>query len=692
MITKVRKRNGEVKDFKEIKISRAIFKAAKACGGTNFEKAKELSSLVTNKINTSFTDPIEIEDIQDTVEKMLIENGHARTAKKYILYRHQRAEARQQNSLIGATINLMNNYLDDKDWQVRENANSSEKSVMALYNYTREEFIKLYWLNEIYPVEVSNAHESGDLHIHDLGFLGPYCSGWDISQLIREGLVGPKQSSAPAKHFSTILGQLANSIFATQLENAGAQAFSSFDTYLAPFVYYDNLSYSELKRHIRSFIFEVNMPMRIGGQSPFSNLTFDIKCPNNMKDLPVTIEGKIQDKNYGEFQHEMDLINKAFIECMMEGDAEGRIFTFPIPTLNVDNNFPWESETIKLWMELTVKFGVPYFANFINSDLSPEDARSMCCRLRLDNRELRKRGGGLFGSNPMTGSIGVVTLNLPRIGYRARTEEQFFKMLDSVIEIAKESLELKRKHIENWTDRGLYPYCRQFLKLIKSANNRYWSNHFSTIGIVGMNEAIENFINKDIASDKGLAFANKIMDYLRDRISDIQEETGNMYNLEATPAESTAYRLALKDRSIYPDIICQGNEENPYYTNSSHLPANYSDDMFEILDLQDDLQSKYTGGTVLHLYTADKITDYNVISMMIKKIFTNYELPYVSYTPTFSHCPNHGYIKGEYWECPECGSDCDVYSRVTGYYRPVQRYNKGKSQEFKDRIKFKVAK
>lgn len=691
MITKVRKRNGEIKDFKEIKIARAIFKAAKACGGTDFELAKNLTELVLEKINEIYTDPVEIEDIQDIVEKVLIENGHAKTAKKYILYRHQRAEARQKNSLIGATISLLNNYLDDKDWQIQENANSSDKSVMALYNYTREEFIKLYWLNEIYPVEVSNAHESGDLHIHDLGYLGPYCSGWDLSQLIREGLRGPRQSSAPATHFSTILGQLANSIFATQLENAGAQAFSSFDTYLAPFVYYDNLTYEELKRQMKSFIFEVNMPMRIGGQSPFSNLTFDLKCPKNMKDTPVIINGEIKDKNFGEFQEQMDMINKAFVECMMEGDADGRLFTFPIPTLNIDNSFPWESEVVKHWMKLTVKFGIPYFANFINSDLSPEDARSMCCRLRLDNRELRKRGGGLFGSNPLTGSIGVVTINLPRIGYRARTEEQFFKILDSVLEIAKESLELKRKNIEKWTDQGLYPYCRQYLRLFKETSGQYWSNHFSTIGIIGMNEALENFVNKDIASDKGLAFANKIMDYLRNRISDYQEETGNMYNLEASPAESTAYRLALKDRSAYPDIICQGTEETPYYTNSSHLPANYSDDIFEVLDLQDDLQSKYTGGTVLHLYTADKITDSNMISELIKKIFNNYELPYISYTPTFSHCPNHGYIKGEYFNCPECGAESDVYSRVTGYYRPVQRYNKGKVQEFKERIKFEIS-
>lgn len=690
MITSVRKRNGEIVDFKEIKVARAIFKAAKACGGSDYDISRDLAEIVINKLNERFINPVDIEDIQDTVEKVLVESGKAQTAKRYILYRHQRMEARKKNSLIGATIDLMNNYLEDKDWQVKENANSSEKSVMALYNYTREEFVKLYWLNELYPVEVANAHESGEIHIHDLGFLGPYCSGWDLGQLIKDGLVGPKQSSAPAKHLSTLLGQVANSIFATQLENAGAQAFSSFDTYLAPFVHYDNLEYTELKRLMKSFIFEVNMPMRIGGQSPFSNVTFDLTCPSTLSGLPVILGGKMTDKTYGDFQKEMDMVNKAFVEAMTEGDAEGRLFTFPIPTLNVDEAFPWESETVGYWMDLTVKFGVPYFANFVNSDLSPEDARSMCCRLRLDNRELIKRGGGLFGSNPLTGSTGVVTLNLPRIGYKARTEEQFYKLLDRSLEIAVESLELKRKLLEKWTEQGLYPYCRHYLRHIKEGTGHYWTNHFSTIGLVGMNESILNFMEKDITSEKGLKFSLEIMDYLRERMSDIQEETGNLYNLEATPAESTAYRLALKDRKLYPEIIAQGTEETPYYTNSSQLPADYTSDIFEVLDLQDDLQSKYTGGTVLHLYTADKIEDKTAVSTLISKIFGRYELPYVSYTPTFSHCTNHGYFKGEMWECPTCNEPLDVYSRVVGYYRPVQRYNKGKVQEFEDRLKFEM--
>ncbi|SHI56833.1 ribonucleoside-triphosphate reductase class III catalytic subunit [Dethiosulfatibacter aminovorans DSM 17477] len=690
MITSVRKRSGEIKEFKDIKIARAIFKAAMACGGTDFDLARELTDQVKEVLEKKYDSPIEIEKIQDTIEKVLIENGHAQTAKKFILYRQQRSEARQKDSLVGATINLMNNYLNESDWQIKENANGSDRSVMALYNYTREEFVKLYWLNEIYPVEVSNAHESGDLHIHDLGFLAPYCSGWDLYQLIVNGFRGSRQSSCPASHFSTILGQLANSIFATQQENAGAQAFSSFDTYLAPFIRYDKLTYAEVRRHLRSFIFEINMPMRIGGQAPFSNLTFDLTCPANLKDTPVTIGGKVMDTNYGNFQAEMDILNKAFVDCMMDGDADNRFFTFPVVTLNVDEKFPWDTDVADKWMDLTVKFGAPYFANFINSDLSPEDARSMCCRLRLDNRELRKRGGGLFGSNPLTGSIGVVTLNMPRIGYKARTREQFFKILKSNMEIARESLELKRKNLERWTEEGLYPYCSEYLKGNYDATGKYWMNHFSTIGLVGMNEAVENFMGKDIGSDKGLKMANDIMDFMREEISRFQEETGNLYNLEATPAESTAYRLALKDRKLYPDIITQGSVETPYYTNSSQLPSKYTDDIFEVMDLQDELQTKYTGGTVQHLYTGDKVTDPKVVGNLIKSIFSQYNMPYISYTPTFSHCPDHGYIKGEYWECPDCGKTTDVYSRVTGYYRPIQRFNDGKTQEFKDRTKFSM--
>lgn len=687
----VRKRSGEVTEFNKMKIARAIFKAAKACGGDDFDKALDLTEEVEFYLDQTEVDPVEIENIQDAVEKVLIENGHARTAKKFILYRHQRQEAREKNALTGATIQLMNNYLDESDWQVKENANGADRSVMALYNYTREEFIKLYWLSEIYPVEVANAHERGAMHIHDLGFLSPYCSGWDLYQLILQGFKGERQSSAPAKHLSTILGQLANSIFATQLENAGAQAFSSFDTYLAPFVYYDDLSYDEVKRLLKSFVFELNMPMRVGGQAPFSNLTFDLYCPKNLKDTAVVIGGEMTDMTYGQFQNEMDMINKAYVACMLEGDSEGRLFTFPIPTLNVTVDFPWENEVVGEWLTLTNKFGTPYFANFVNSDLSPEDARSMCCRLRLDQRELRKRGGGLFGSNPLTGSIGVVTLNLPRIGYQSKDEKMFFKKLDNVVDIAIESLELKRKYLEKWTNEGLYPYCKIYLEDIKTKSGGYWTNHFSTIGLVGMNEALMNFMGQDIGSKEGLILANRIMDHLRERMAQVQEETGNMYNLEATPAESTAYRLALKDRNNYPDIYVQGTKDIPYYSNSSQLPPHYSEDIFEVVDLQDSLQTKYTGGTVLHLYTADQIEDPTLVGRLIQRIFNRYELPYVSYTPTFSHCPVHGYIRGEHFECPDCGAKALVYSRVTGYYRPIQAYNQGKQQEFQDRRKFEIS-
>ena len=689
-MVKVRKRNGEVVTFNKMKIARAIFKAAKACGGNDFDLALMLTDEVIAHLKATEAEIVEIEDIQDITEKVLIENGHARTAKKYILYRHQRQEAREKNALTGATIQLMNNYLDESDWQVKENANGADRSVMALYNYTREEFVKLYWLSEIYPVEVANAHETGAMHIHDLGFLSPYCSGWDLYQLILQGFKGERQSSAPARHLSTILGQLANSIFATQLENAGAQAFSSFDTYLAPFVYYDGLGYDEVKRLLKSFVFEINMPMRVGGQAPFSNLTFDLSCPENLKDTGVVIGGNMTDMTYGQFQDEMDMINRAFVACMMEGDSEGRLFTFPIPTLNVTADFPWKNEVVGEWLALTNKFGTPYFANFVNSDLSPEDARSMCCRLRLDQRELRKRGGGLFGSNPLTGSIGVVTLNLPRIGYQAKDEMTFFKKLDNVVDIAITSLELKRKYIEQWTNEGLYPYCRLYLEDIKAKSGGYWTNHFSTIGLVGMNEALMNFMGQDIGSKEGLDMANKIMDHLRERMAQVQEETGNMYNLEATPAESTAYRLALKDRKNYPEIYAQGTKEIPYYSNSSQLPPHYSEDIFEVVDLQDELQAKYTGGTVLHLYTADLIEEPELVGLLIQKIFNRYELPYVSYTPTFSHCPAHGYIRGQHFECPKCGAKALVYSRVTGYYRPVQAYNQGKQQEFRDRRKFEI--
>jgi len=690
MITKIRKRNGSIEDFNIEKISRAIFKAAKACGGDDYTLAEKLAKRVYRNLNKRFTenDIIDIEDVQDTVEKVLIEGGYAKTSKAYILYREKRKMARQINSLAGATIDMFNKYINDEDWQTKENANSSNRSVNAMNNYIREQFTKLYWLNEIYPNEITNAYEKGDIHIHDLGFLGSYCAGWDLKDLAMRGIDSLNITCKPSNHLRSFLGQIANSFFVTQMETAGAQAFSSFDTYCAPFIYYDNLTYEQVKQYIQEFIYNINMPMRIGNQTPFTNLTFDLKCPESLKYEPVVVGGEYKDKTYGEFQKEMDLINKAFVEVMLEGDGKGRVFTFPIPTLNVTKDFDWESDVVKDYMKLAVKYGSPYFANYVNSDLSPEDALSMCCRLRLDLSELRKRGGGLFGSSPLTGSIGVVTLNLPRIGYKSKTKEEYFKNLKEMCEIAKTSLEIKRKIVEQLTDDGLYPFCQYYLQGVKQRFGRYWANHFSTIGVVGMNESLLNFMGKDIGTEEGRKFAIEVLQFIRDLLVQYQAETGNFYNLEATPAESTAYRLALKDKKIYPDIITSGTEEAPYYTNSTMLPVNYTTDIFEALDLQDELQSMYTGGTILHLYTADKVEDPEVIANLIKKIFNNYKLPYLSYTPTFSVCDTHKYIKGEHFNCPICGEETTVYSRVTGYIRPVKGFNKGKVQEYKDRTKF----
>ena len=845
MIKKIKKRNGNIEDFNIEKISRAIFKAAKACGGNDYALAEKLSKKVLRILNKKYNenDIIDIETIQDIVEKVLIEGGYAKTSKAYILYREKRKMSREINALTGATINMFNKYINDDDWQIKENANSSNRSINAMNNYVREQFTKLYWLNEIYPNEITNANENGDLHVHDLGFLGAYCAGWDLKDLAMRGIDTMNITCKPAKHLKSFLGQIVNSFFVTQMETAGAQAFSSFDTYCAPFIYYDNLSYESVEQYIQEFVYNLNMPMRIGNQTPFTNLTFDLICPSSLKDEPVIINGELKDKTYGEFQKEMDMINKAFIKVMTEGDGRGRIFTFPIPTINVTKNFDWERDVVKDFMKLTVKYGSPYFANYVNSDLSPEDSLSMCpltqdtlvyvlnkdkdilllkikdivekmknnekmsvwtldgwsnckpvevpmtsvykisfsnntsinmgenhlqptlnkgtikakelkvgmwvpfiidfnkkdigdqyrkdsnlyyykitniekiecndkklyclevdnndhlfmlgngllthnCRLRLDLTELRKRGGGLFGSSPLTGSIGVVTINLPRIGYKSKTKEEYFTNLKRMCEIAKTSLELKRKIIEQLTDDNLYPFCQFYLENVKKRFGQYWANHFSTIGIVGMNESMLNFMGKDIGTEEGRKFAVEVLNFMRDLLVEYQKETGNFYNLEATPAESTAYRLALKDKKLYPDIITSGTDDIPYYTNSSMLPVNYTNDIFKTLDLQDELQSLYTGGTILHLYTADKVEDPDVITNLFKKIFNNYKLPYISYTPTFSICKTHKYIKGEHFECPICGEETIVYSRVTGYIRPVKGFNKGKAQEYKDRTKF----
>ncbi|MFY9198304.1 MAG: ribonucleoside triphosphate reductase [Acutalibacteraceae bacterium] len=691
MISKIRKRNGDVVDFQSEKITRAIFKAANAVGGNDWDRANDLTQQVVVMVDANFEgDVVDVEKIQDLVEKVLIENGHAKTAKAYILYREKRRGAREANALIGATIDMFSNYLGDNDWRVKENANA-QKSINGMNNYIRETFTKQYWLHEVYPDEIRNAHQAGDLHLHDLGFFGPYCAGWDLKQLLIEGFGGVpgKVESSPAKHLRSFLGQVVNSTFTTQGETAGAQAWSSFDTYCAPFIRYDNLDYKTVKQVLQEFIFNLNVPTRVGFQCPFSNLTFDIVPPRTLKDEAVIIGGKPQKETYGEFQKEMDMINTAFCEVMMEGDRKGRVFTFPIPTINVTNDFDWDSPVVNQFMEITCKYGIPYFSNYVNSDLSPEDALSMCCRLRLDTSELRKRGGGLFGSNPLTGSIGVVTINIPRIAYLSKDEDEFYSRLTKQMELAKASLEIKRKTIEEQTERGMYPYSAYYLKNVKQRTGSYWFNHFNTIGLIGMNEACLNFIGKDITTEEGQDFAKKTLDYMRDIITQYQEETGHVYNLEATPAEGTSYSLARLDKEKYPDIITAGEDEF-YYTNSTQLPVGFTDDIFETLDLQDELQCKYTGGTVLHLYLGEQIKDVEIAKQLIKKAFTNYKLPYISLTPTFSICPQHGYLNGEIYACPDCGKDTEVWSRVVGYLRPVQNFHKGKQEEYKSRVKYVI--
>lgn len=691
MIKQIIKRDQTVVPFRKEKIVLAIFKAASSVGGSDFAKSEQLAAQAVQMAEEKYPNGIaDVEGIQDIVEKVLIDNGHAKTAKAFILYREKRRASREANALIGATIDMFTEYLNDRDWQINENANT-QKSINGLNNYVREEFTKNYWLHEVYPESIRHSHQQGDIHIHDLGFFGPYCAGWDLRQIITNGFggVSNKVESSPPKHLRSLLGQIVNSTFTTQGESAGAQAWSSFDTYLAPFIRYDHLDYKQVKQALQEFIFNLNVPTRVGFQCPFSNLTFDIIPPKTLRDQNVIHSGKIMPETYGDFQAEMDMINLAFCDVMMEGDAKGRVFTFPIPTINVTKDFAWDSPVVEKYMEITAKYGIPYFSNYINSDLSPEDALSMCCRLRLDTSELRKRGGGLFGSNPLTGSIGVVTINLPRLAYQSKSESEFFTRLWETINIAKKSLEIKRKIIEEQSDKGLYPYSANFLKDIKMKSGSYWFNHFNTIGLIGMNEAIQNLFGEkvDLTTKAGQAFAIKTLNYMRDVIKDIQEETGHYYNLEATPAEGTSYRLAKHDKERFPDIITAG-KETPYYTNSTQLPVGFTDDIFETLELQDELQSLYTGGTVLHLYLGERVKDTETTKTLIKKVFEKYKLPYISLTPTFSICNEHGYISGEHFDCPTCGRPAEVYTRVVGYLRPVQNFNKGKRAEYADRVKY----
>jgi len=697
-ISKIQKRDGAIVDFDQSKITDAIFKALTASGQGDGKRAKKLSGRVLQILNRRFkADEIpNIEQIQDIVEEVLILEGLVETAKAYILYREQRRRIREATLFAEEAVDRIDQYLEKLDWEVQENANMAF-SLQGLNHYGTSYIVKKYWLNKIYPKEIREANESGDFHIHNLDTLGPYCAGWDLYDLLLKGFCGVpgKVESKPARHFRAILGQVVNFIFTLQGEVAGAVAFSNFDTLLAPFIRYENLNYHQVKQALQEFLFNMAIPTRVGFQTPFSNVTIDVKPSPVFAKQPVIIGGKPQDKNYEEFQEEMNIFNRAFYECMIEGDKNQRVFTFPIPTINITKDFDWENPVLEPMWEATAKYGVNYFANYINSNMNPEDVRSMCCRLRLDLRDLYNRGGGgLFGSGALTGSIGVVTCNLPRIGYLSKTKKEFFERLAKIMDLAKESLEIKRKTVENFIEKGLYPYSRFYLSGIKKMRGQYYANHFATIGLVGMNEALLNFIGENIASTRGRKFALEILDFMRERLIKYQKETGNIYNLEATPAESTAYRLALKDKSKYPDIITSGTEKTPYYTNSSQLPVNFTDDIFEALKLQDELQCRYTGGTVLHLFLGEKISDIQTVKNLLKKIFENFKLPYITLTPTFSICPSHGYLEGEHFFCPKCTikQPCEVYSRIVGYLRPVQQWNDGKREEFNWRREYRVYK
>ena len=691
----VRKRDGRLEEFDQERITNAIWKAARAVGGKDKDLAKRLSDQVVKILEQRFGEDgvPTVEEIQDTIEKVLIENGHARTAKAYILYRKQHQDLRELAALLSSS-DLVEQYLDMADWRVRENANMSY-SLQGLNNYLSSTVIAKYWISRVYPPNIADAHFSGDIHIHDLGVLGPYCVGWDLRDLLLYGFRGVpgKIESKPAKHFRTALGQVVNFFYTLQGEAAGAQAFSNFDTYLAPFIRYDGLDEREVKQALQEFFFNINIPTRVGFQTPFTNVTLDLTVPEFMRDEPVIFGGKPTDDTYAEMQDEIDLFNIAFAEVMSEGDARGRIFTFPIPTYSITKDFDWDSPVSEEIFEVTAKYGTPYFSNFVNSDMKPEDVRSMCCRLRIDNRELRRRGGGFFGANPLTGSIGVVTINLPRIGYLSRDEDDFFERLDNLMVIARDSLEIKRKVLERFTERGLYPYSKYYLRFVKQSFGMYWKNHFSTIGIIGMNEALLNLFDVSIATDEGTKFAIRVLKFMRRRLIEFQEETGNIYNLEATPAEGTSYRLARIDKRKYPDIIV-ANEKylrkgvEPFYTNSTQLPVDCDIDLFEALEHQDKLQPLYTGGTVFHIFLGERLYSWRAAANLVRKVAYNFHIPYYSVTPTFSVCPSHGYLAGEKHVCPYCGAKCEVYSRIVGYFRPIDQWNDGKQAEFRIRKTF----
>ena len=654
MIEFIRKRDGRLVPFEEKKIAQAIIKAVEAVGGQDLEKAADITRQVSGILSVLYKDERvpTVENVQDLVEKILIENGHAKTAKSYILYRKQHESLRETREFMKRSIEAIDSYLVQEDWRVNENANMGY-SLQGLNNHIAANITSNYWLNKIYPEDVAAAHREGAYHIHDLGMLSVYCCGWDLKDLLLKGFTGAygKVQSAPPKHFRTALGQVVNFFYTLQGEAAGAQAFANFDTLLAPFIRYDKLSYAEVRQSMQEFVFNMNVPTRVGFQTPFTNITMDMMPPSNLAADAVVLGGQLMDRTYGEFQDEMDMLNRAFCEVMMEGDASGRIFSFPIPTYNITRDFDWDSLRFQPIWEMTARYGIPYFSNFINSDMDPEDARSMCCRLRLDNRELRRRGGGLFGSNPLTGSIGVVTLNLPRAAYQAADRNGFFSRISQLMKLAHQSLELKRKQLERFTEEGLYPYSRFYLSGIRERSDSYWDNHFSTIGLIGMNEACRNLLGTGIDSEEGQEFARATLEFMRKQLEAFQEQTGHLYNLEATPGEGTSYRLANRDRTCYPDIITAGTDE-PYYTNSTQLPVGTTEDIFEALSHQDRLQTLYTGGTVFHGFLGERLEDWNSARLLVRRIAENFHLPYFTLSPTFTICPTHGYITGEHFACP----------------------------------------
>ncbi len=690
------KRVGRVVSFAQTRMTTASWRAMREVGEEDADIAQQLAQLATGLLNERFVNEYPtVEEIQDLVEEILIEAGYVRTAKAYILYRKQHADLRQMRGLL-TEIPLVENYLNDLDWRVRENSNMTF-SLQGLNTHITDRVISKYWLNKIYRSDIREAHERGDFHIHDLGTLGAYCVGWDLGALLTHGFRGVrgKIAAGPPKHFRVALLQVVNFLYTLQGESAGAQAFSSVDTYLAPFIRADGLTYEEIKQNMQEFIYNMNVPTRVGFQTPFTNITLDLVVPEYLRQEPVIVAGKHQPSVYGDYQREMNQFNRAFAEVMAEGDLGGRPFTFPIPTYNITRDFDWDNPELEPVWEMTAKYGIPYFSNFVGSDMKPEDARSMCCRLRIDNRELRKRGGGLFGAHPLTGSIGVVTINLPRIGYLAHSEQEFFERLGTLMDLARDSLSVKRKSLEGLTDRGLYPYSRFYLEQVHRGSGAYWTNHFSTIGLIGMNEALLNLNGLTTADEAGSEFAVGVLDFMRERLATYQQETDQIFNLEATPAEGTSYRLAKKDQERYPDIRIHNLEtshsETPYYTNSSQIPPGAELDLFDALRRQDPLQSRYTGGTVFHIFLGERLPDTAAVKQLVRRIAEQFRLPYYSITPTFSVCRDHGYLVGEHAVCPKCGERAEVYSRVVGYLRPVEQWNDGKQAEFADRKVFHAA-